>query len=331
MIKICYFGIFDPEFSRNKIYIAGLKAAGAQVELVRDDSPGIRKWWNLARKLSDLDGDFDAIVAGYPGHITVPIAKLFSRGKPVIADLLGALSDAERHSHMPTHWKLFKAKAADALSVRFADIVLLESEAQRRYFERLFDHAAKYEVLYTGSWLAPQPYRPDPNKFTALFRGSLTPESGIFHILDAARMLKDDNRIKFRIVGRGKLQAETADKIRELGLKNVEFVQGYLSEREFARQYDGASLALGQFEDNPRLSRTIPHKAFEAFSAGVPYLTGGGEGVKEIVKDGETGFIVPLADAKALADKISELSKQVELLKVVSKKAQTLYTERFAP
>ncbi|HEY9480758.1 MAG TPA: glycosyltransferase [Candidatus Paceibacterota bacterium] len=333
-MKVCYFGIYDRDFSRNRIYISGLRSLGVEVIEVCDRTSGLRKWKNLATSLSNMKGEFDAVIVGYPGHVAVPLARFFAHGKPVVADLLGSLSDAERNSHREPgwrgHWKLFKAKAADELGVVFADAVLLESEAQKDYFEQLFGPSHKYRVLYTGSWLSPRRfYAPNQKDFVVLFRGSLTPECGIDHILDAVRILSDDRRIKFKIVGRGKLLDVVESRIKNEKLSNVELVSKRLSDDEFARVYDGVSLALGQFEDNPRLSRTIPHKAFEALAVGVPYLSGAGQAVQEIIVDGETGFIVPLADAKALAEKIRALSIDMNSLRRVSDRSKRLFQMRF--
>jgi glycosyltransferase involved in cell wall biosynthesis len=335
-MKICYFGIYDPQFSRNRIFMSGLRELGVEIVEVRDQTAGWRKWRNLAKALSDLRGEYDAIVVGYPGHIAVPLARFFSHGKPVMADLLGSLSDAERNSHREPgfrgHWKLFKAKAADELATIFAHAVLLESEAQKDYFEQLFGPSEKYKVVYTGAWIAPRSgYRPKPEDFVVMFRGSLTPECGVGHILDAAKRLSARKNIKFKIVGRGRLLGDVESRIRKEKLDNVQINPRRIPDEEFARVYDGVSLSLGQFEENPRLSRTIPHKAYEAFAAGVPYLTGAGQAVQEVVVDGETGFLAPLAEPEALADMIEMLSKDPAALSRVSKKASEVYTESFSP
>ena len=88
---------------------------------------------------------------------------------------------------------------------------------------------------------------------------------------------------------------------------------------------------LGQFEDNPRLSRTIPHKAFEAFAMGIPYLTGDALAIREIANDGVSAFYVPLADPTALVCKIEFLIGQPELLAQVAARARKVFEEKFAP
>ena len=50
-------------------------------------------------------------------------------------------------------------------------------------------------------------------------------------------------------------------------------------------------------------TRVIP----EAYSAGVPVLASDLPGIREILKDGETGFLFPAGKAGALANRIREL------------------------
>lgn len=330
-MRFIWFGIYKPEFGRNRVYTSGLKKLGHDVVECRDDIPGIGKFFRLWKRLKSLDG-YDAVVVGYPGHLVVPIARLAAR-KPVIADLLGSLYDAEK-SHKTTIFKLAKAYAADWLAVRFADIVLLESEAQKKYFEERFGKKEKFKVVYTGAdeiFISDKSsVTRDKSQFLVLFRGSLTPESGIQYILEAAKSLKGEKSILFRIMGKGVRLEFTKKYIEENDLSNVELITEYLKPEELVKRMSDADLMLGQFEDNPRLNRTIPHKAYEAFALGVPYLSGDAPAVREIVREGETGFLVPLADPDALADKILSLSKQREALVKVSADERREFQDKFS-
>ncbi|HUQ30358.1 MAG TPA: glycosyltransferase family 4 protein [Candidatus Paceibacterota bacterium] len=331
-MKICWFGIYNPDFSRNQIYIRGLRVNDVTVLECADRSPGLRKYLRLWQKHRALQGNYDALVVGYPGHLVVPFAKLLSR-KPVVADLLGSLADAEQHSHMPSRIRLLKSRIADWCAVHFADLVLLESEAQKRYFEERFGPSGKYRVLYTGAddsvFYCDSSSSGTPR--TVLFRGRLTPECGILHILEAARLLKNEHNIRFRVLGSGPLLAVAQAYIQTHALENVVLVTEYLSGEALRTHICDASLALGQFEHNPRLSRTIPHKAFEAFAMGIPYLTGNGEAVCEIVQERETGFLVPLGDPAQLAEKIRSLMHEDHIRLSVAAKSRQLFAEQFAP
>ncbi len=329
-MKICWFGIYNHDFGRNKIYIQALKKAGYIVTECQDSSRGFIKYWYLWKKHRVIRNSYDVMIVGYPGHVVVPFAKLISK-KKVIADALGSLYDAEVNSHRPTFFKKIKSWLADWLMIKFADRILLESEAQKKFFEEKFGRNNKYEVMYTGADdIFVGHTNKNNRKFTVLFRGKLTPESGIMHILEAAEILENNKNIYFRIIGSGYFLNQTEKFLHQRNLPNVELISQYLSNNELIAIMKKADLMLGQFEDNPRLSRTIPHKAFEAFAMGIPYLTGDSLAIREIAKNGINVFFVPLTDPAALAEKIKYLSMQPELLSQVATRALKIFEEKFA-
>ncbi len=341
-MTICWFGIYNPDFGRNKIYINALKKAGNTVIECRDDSRGFIKYWRLWKKHREIRNDYDAMIVGYPGHIIVPLAKLISP-KPVIADLLGSLCDAEVNSHYPSFFKKIKAQVIDFVAVWFADVILLEREAQKKFFEEKFGKSVKYEVMYTGAdekfndtnirmmRMKQMDINGNNRKFMVLIRGKLTPECGIMHILKAAEILENNKNIYFRIIGSGYFLNQTEKFLHQRNLPNVELISRFLPAKELIEKIEDADLILGQFGDNPRLSRTIPHKAFEAFAMGIPYLTGDGLAIREIAEDGINVFFVPLANPTAIAHKIESLVKQPELLRQVAVRARKVFEEKFAP
>ncbi len=344
-MKICYFGIYNRNFSRNKVYMHGLGELGVEIVECQSNARNFLKYWHLWRKHREIvaNGGYDALIVGYPGHIVVKWAKILSRGsgKPVIADLLGSLYDAEIHSHKPATIKRLKARVADWLAVKYADSILLESEAQKKYFEGRFGPSKKYAVVYTGvdegvySREVPMEHGDSASvphkKFQVFFRGKLTPECGIEHVLDAAEILLSQPHIQFKIIGRGYLLEKVQQTIKDKKLTNVDLVSRYLSDEEMRDAIRGASLYLGQFEDNHRLKRTIPHKAFEAFVAGIPYLSSEAAAIQELVVVGKTGFLVPKEDGAIISSKILELSYKPDLLAEVSKNAKKMYEDRLTP
>ncbi len=331
-MKICYFGIYNSDFGRNKIYIKALRKAGHQVIECQDHSPGFLKYLNLYKKHKIIKNDYDAMIVGYPGHIVTPLAKLISN-KKVIVDALGSIYDAEFNSHNPNLFRLLKSQIADWLMFIFADKILLESNEQKKYFEYRFGDSKKYEILYTGvdEDVFKYEYKKEfSEKFIVLFRGKLTPESGIQYILDCARILKNNNKIKFKIIGSGYLLEKSLDFIKNNKLENVELVSEYLSEDQLIKNIKESDLALGQFENNLRLNRTLPHKAFEAFASGIPYLTGDALAIREITENNKNAFWVSIANPLEMAKLIENLSTNKDLLNYVSINARKLYDDKFS-
>ncbi len=330
-MTILWFGIYKKDFGRNKIYMEALKSEGHIILECQDSSPGLLKYIRLWLKHKSFIGKYDVIFVGYPGHIVTLLARLISR-KKIIVDMLGSLYDAEIHSHNPSFLRKIKSQLADYLALKYSDQILLETEAQKKYFSEKFGSSDRYYVVYTGvdkmferseisllnkSWLV-------------VFRGKLTPECGILYILQAAEMLKKEKHIKFRIIGSGYFLNETEDYIRKHDLFNVELISQRLDDENFVRLIQEGNIMLGQFENNPRLNRTIPHKAFEAFASSIPYVTANVPAIREIVEDSKNGFLVPVADSQTLAAKILSLVDQSDLCSKVAKNAHKMYLERFS-
>lgn len=338
-MKICYFGIYKPGFSRNGVYMSGLRRKGIDVVECRDDAGRFSKYVNLYRKHRQV-GDYDIMIVGYPGHVIVPFARLISH-RPIVADLLGSFKDAEEHSHAASFWRRFKDGIIDWLAVRFADVVLLESEAQKDFFIRKFGQAWKFRVVYTGldesAFYCPASAEKSSKEWegrgrkVVLFRGRLTPESGIFHILKAAELLKGREDITFRIIGFHYLLGELVKKtIKSMELNNVELFYEFLPDEILREKMCEASVALGQFESNPRLDRTIPHKIFEAMRMGIPVITGSSLAVGELLQDGKSCLFVKRADPRDLANKICALIDDPNLAGELAANARKTYDKKLS-
>jgi glycosyltransferase involved in cell wall biosynthesis len=103
------------------------------------------------------------------------------------------------------------------------------------------------------------------------------------------------------VVGYGK-QREALEGLKsELNLKNISFT-GRIEHEYIYQYYSNADIFLNASKvDNQPLS------IIEAFASGLPVVTTNAGGIPYMVTDGETGFVVPVGDYHALADRALEL------------------------
>jgi len=332
-MTICYFGIYNPEFSRNKVYMTGLRKLGVNILECIDTSKGILKYWRLWKKHRIIHNDYDVMIVGYPGHIVVPLARIISR-KPIILDALCSLYEGEVISRGKYRFNLFMKwwiVLIDWLAVKCADIILVETNTQKDFFIKRFSlDPNKVARVFTGA--DEEFFYPDISvqkrlRFTVVFRGKFLPEAGVKYIVKAAEILEKEN-VDVLIIGNGLLEEEIKTAIDEHHLKNIEWLPRYLNYDELRCQMISCHVSLGQFEDHLRLKRTIPHKAFESLAMGLPYITGRNEGVMELLKDGETCLTINPADPAGLAGKIIELKNNPELARKIGENGRKLFEDR---
>lgn len=326
-MRFCYFGIYDPDFSRNRTYMRALRDAGHEIIECRENSRGPLKYIRLAQRLRALKGTYDVIIVGYPGHIVVPLARLFGTA-PVVSDLLGSLSDAAEHTYDAGFFVRTWYSWVDRLAILCSDVVLVDSELQKEYMQRRFGNGKKYRVVYTGAdeeVFGPREERDvaHTEPFVVLFRGRLIPESGILHILDAAESLRHDKRFAFRIIGYGPLLEVVRERAR--GLSNVELISERLSYHAMRRLMIDADVNLGQFGVNERADRNIPHKAYESISMGIPYITAQVRGVSELLENEVSCLMVPSANAEAIKAALERLRDDRPLGKRLAEAARRVF------
>jgi glycosyltransferase involved in cell wall biosynthesis len=335
-ITICYFGIYDPDLARNKIFLSGLRLNGVKVIECCVHSRGLSKYLTLFNKHWKIRKDYDVMIVGYPGYKMVPWARIMT-GKPLVFDAFFSLYEQmviSRKPELRKTWKSLFIDLLDRISVSMSDQVLVESDCQRDYFVKRFDMAPeKCQRIYTGAdneIFHPLAQDRKNAGFKVLFRGRLMPEAGIECILESAKILKNE-KIDFIVIGFGILEERARSLIKEYDLTNVELVTDELPTDILAKRMQECDISLGQFADHERLERTIPHKAFESLAMKIPYITGDTPAAREFFKDGENCLMVDLADPDGLAASILKLKNDQALAKSISENGFEMFNRSFTP
>ncbi|MFH1359466.1 MAG: glycosyltransferase family 4 protein [Candidatus Omnitrophota bacterium] len=73
----------------------------------------------------------------------------------------------------------------------------------------------------------------------------------------------------------------------------------------------------------------FPRAVIESMSAGLPVIGTNVGGIKEIIQDGVTGFLVPVNDPKSVAEKIIELYGNEELSRCMGLKGQEVISQQY--
>lgn len=170
----------------------------------------------------------------------------------------------------------------------------------RFYLEKLvswgFDRA---QFEYIPNFIDPHSFRPgyEPGQHV-VYVGRLSPEKGIATLIGACH----DARVPLKIAGTGPQLAQLQALVASLGA-DVEFL-GYLSGAALHDAIRSARVAAVPSESY----ENAPLGVLEAYALGKPVIGARIGGIPELIRDGETGRIVPSGDRGALAAAIRAIA-----------------------
>jgi glycosyltransferase involved in cell wall biosynthesis len=153
--------------------------------------------------------------------------------------------------------------------------------------------------------------------------GPLEAVKGIPYFLGAAkRVLEAGREIEFLVAGSGPEEANLRRMTRDLGIAGrVTFVPYVL---EFSE-----TLAAMDLFVLPSLQQGLGTVMLEAMSLARPVVATGVGGVYSVVRDGETGLVVPPSQSEPLSEKMLLLADQPELARRLGETAREVVRKQF--
>jgi glycosyltransferase involved in cell wall biosynthesis len=162
-------------------------------------------------------------------------------------------------------------------------------------------------VIYPGvdaAWYHPDPGTPRAEQPTFLYVGRLKRYKGleiVLRALAAARAARGD--VQLEIAGQGDDRPRLERLARALGVADAVRFLGFVSNEEKRRLMRRAwAVVLTSTKEGWGISNV------EAAACGTPALVSDNSALRESVRDGETGFLVPHGDAGELARRMLELA-----------------------
>jgi glycosyltransferase involved in cell wall biosynthesis len=363
-MRVCYFGLLSEASSRHSMHPPGLRAAGdevvewtAPVWLLPGHSRGgapsgisaeravyelgelgrtiLRIAWLTVAGLR-IRGPVDAVVVSEFNHALTPLARIFARrwGARLVVDFCFSFYDTavnDRRALGRRRPRALYRRFLDATALRLADTVITETPATAEQFDNLFGGVLpKAHALPLGveDSVEPQPYRRrgpgDPLR--VLYVGTFIPLHGVDTIIEAARLLRDDERIRLTLVGKGQTRDQMVQAYERDPSGNVDF-PGYVPDDELRRRIGQADVCLGVFGTSEKARRVFTHKVWEALASGRPVVTGDGPGPRSLLVDGENALLVPHGDPEALAAALRGLADDPDLARRLAERGLALAAE----
>jgi glycosyltransferase involved in cell wall biosynthesis len=194
---------------------------------------------------------------------------------------------------------------------------------------------ARTRVIYGGA--DPARYAPDPTveRHGVLFVGRLTPHKGVDVLLQALPV-----GASLRVVGSGGHDPRPPERdypnlLRQMARAHeVEFL-GAVPDAELPLLYRSAqvlvlpSVERDYYGRTIRVSELLGLAVLEAMASGTPVVASRTGGVVEIVRDGETGFLVPPGDPAAVRDRLQLVLGDPTLARRLGDNARQDILDRF--
>ncbi len=211
----------------------------------------------------------------------------------------------------------------ERIASRWCDAIIVDSKAVRKHgLQFKVALPKKIHQIYIGIDLDHfHPYTPDEKKnlrrdlgisTEKIVIGSiarLVPDKGIEAFIACAQRLKDEDNLLFILVGEGKLKKDFEKEVRRAGLAKRFIFTGYSNDvAPYLNIFDIFCL--------PTLREGFGVVFAEAQACGVPVVASNIPSLREVVKDGVTGFLVSCGDTTGFTKALKmlfnpELRKQM--------------------
>lgn len=169
----------------------------------------------------------------------------------------------------------------------------------------------------------------DKNTFIVMYAGNIGHAQSFDTVLEAAKILKDNKKIYFVILGDGTLKQWAENKAIEYGLKNIFFL-GRKPAEEMPKYFAEADAMIVSLAKGYNRSLTLPGRVQAFMKSGKPILACADGETSRVIKESGAGLTCEAEDYVGLASmikKISEMPK--EELDKMKKNALNYYQRNF--
>ena len=167
---------------------------------------------------------------------------------------------------------------------------------------------------------------PFPREITFFMLSRLLKSKGVQEYLEAADMVKEKYpQARFCLLGKYETAMQDAVPREQIEAYMKRGTVERFEETHDVRPY----YAMCSVYVLPSYREGTPRTVLEAMSMGRPIITTDTQGCRETVVDGENGFLVPVKDSKALAEKMIGFIENPDLIESMGKKSREYALRKF--
>ncbi len=203
-----------------------------------------------------------------------------------------------------------------AIAIENAAYVVAVSENVKNRIIRFTHRKKKIVVIYNGFHPVQLPEAKPSRKIVIMFGATLIERKGLRYLLFAfEKLIKSHNNIELWVAGGGELLGKCKKLAQELNIfPNVKFY-GTVSHSKMLELMNQCDIFV-----LPSWDEAFGVVYLEAMSLKKPVIGTLGEGISEIIFDGENGFLVEPKNVEDLKNKLSQLLTSKKLRTRIGKK-----------
>jgi glycosyltransferase involved in cell wall biosynthesis len=213
---------------------------------------------------------------------------------------------------------------------RRVDRILISSQSFDAYFrdELGIDKPCGYLPQYAESLFDQVPDKENHSgPWHFVFAGNVGQMQSVDTIIDAAKLLKEDDRAHFDIVGDGSDLARCREMAHQL--PNVTF-HGRMPLEQMPRIHEMADAMLVTLKNDPAVGATLPGKVQACMAAGRPILGAIGGETTLVTAAANCGSCTPPEDSDALAGSVRDWLEHPERFAEYGKNGREYYRKHFS-
>ncbi len=349
-LRVCYFGTYRSDYSRNQILLAGLAANDVIVyechsvlwhgigDRVQVASGGwfnpsfwwrvLRSYWKLVRQHRHIP-EYDVMLIGYPGQFDTFLGRLLSwwRRKPMALDLYMSLYLIAQERGLVKRSPLTgKAiKLLETAGLKLPDVIISDTAEYVDFHCQTYGlKADRFRLVPAGAddrYFFPRPdLQPPKESFRVIYFGSFIRNHGVPTIIEAANLLKHRNDIHFDLYGDGPERPVAEEMAAKMELENVHF-HGWISKELLPEKIACSHVSLGVFGETKQSRITIQNKIWESMAMGQAVISGDAESIRDTLIQKEEIFLVERLNPEQLAEAIILLELDESLREKLGKLA----------
>jgi len=216
-------------------------------------------------------------------------------------------------------------KILEYINFSLADNILVQSGSVIPYFglERYSSKILAGGIRYvdTRSFKIEKPY--DTRENVVGYVGRLSREKGVLNLMSSIPLiLENRSDVKFMIGGEGKLLNEIEQEISKTGVSSKVSITGWIPHERLPYYLNELKLFV-----LPSYTEGLPVILREAMACGTPVLATPVGGVPDLIKEGETGFILEDNSPECIARNVIRALSHPDLDKIASRARKLIEDE----